>query len=252
MNQNFSGWLWSGGVFGGVAISTFIVLQTIVLRWQGRGRKNETHVEPNKDKNPESTIRWANYALVSAAGLVAMFLLLKDSAWASFSVVGIFAIVPYAFLSHERIETTKWKTRASVLHFLETVQVLGQCQSVKSAIELCPWLERRYGVSTISKQLDARLADLVGQGLALRGNGADLEQIADEFKSDDLAQFIRRTRIHASAKSQVAQRAAAQISERMYLEAEDTIARLTGQAVWLWLGLIAVLGGATLILWRVM
>lgn len=253
MNPIFSPWVLTGGVLGGVTITTFILLQAIVMWWQGRGLKNETPVEPKSEGSSDSLLRWVTYALVSVAGLVAMFLLLKDTVWISFSVFGIFAVVPYAFLNGERFEAAKWKTRACVLHFLESVQVLAHCHTDKSVTELCPWLERSFGSCTLSKKLDARLVDLIGQGLAIRGSSADLERIAGEIRSDDLVQFIRRThsRNDNGKENRAAQHAAEQVAERTYMDAENKIAQIVGQVVWLWLGIAVVFAIGAIFVWRI-
>jgi hypothetical protein len=181
--------------------------------------------------------------------LVAVCLLVKDTAWTLLSVFGIFAVVPYAFLQGKRIETQRWKTRSSVAHSLDELQILAVSRQEDSVLDAYPWLEQKLKQNTIFQTLEARLVDLIGQGLAVRGNKADLERIARELNSEDLVQFIRRTEINSSTddEREIVLRAAEDIAERIHLDAEITITRITGQTMWFWLTVVAALLAAVLI-----
>lgn len=242
-------WLWTGGVLGAVTVIAFIVLQTAVMWWSERDPQRALCGKLELARDDDSMNHRAMYALVAIIGLIAAFVFVKDTAWTLLSIFGIFAVVPYAFLQRKRIETQRWKTRLSVAHSLDEMQILAVCGQNNSVLDAYPWLEQKLKRNTIFQKLEARLVDLIGQGLAGRGSKADLERIAREVDSEDLAQFIRRTEINSSTddEREIVLRAAKDIAERIHLDAEITIAQMTGQTIWFWLAVVAALLTAVLI-----
>lgn len=248
MNVSGSPWLWMVGVFGAVTIIAFIVLQAAVLFWKGRVAKEQRTAQVSA-VGGDSVSRWGIYAVIAVVGLSWMFILLKDTYWTPLTVLGVLAVVPYAYLQRKRAECRLWKTRSSVARALDEMQLLAESRPEQSILDAYPWLERGLKHNTFFQQFEARLASLIGNGLALRGNKADLERIAHEMQSEDLVQFIRRTWVQADARNQseTFPRAADDIAGRIHLDAEAMTARIMGQVVWLWLAVVAALVAAALL-----
>lgn len=247
MNQNLS-WLWTGGVFGAITVTAFLTLQAFVI-WCGgkssRTAKGETAFALNKDVSN----RRAMYALVAIIGFVATFLLLKDTEWVLLSVFGIFAVVPYAFLQNKRIKARRWKTRMQVANSLDKMQILAVTHHDDAILDAYPCLERDVKQDTIFQNIEARLIELIGQGLAARGNETDLERIAREMDSEDLHQFVRRCNVTSNMNDEreIALHAAQDISARIRLDAEIAVARMTGQMIWFWLAVVVAIGAIAII-----
>ena len=248
MNLNLELTFWTGGVFAATTIIALIVLQAIGLWWHGRAAQKDIAASSAPRAN-ESANRWARYALVAFAGIGLVFLLFKDTAYAPLSMFGIFATVPYAHLEKKRYELNTWLTRSSVARGLDEMQVLASSHSASEILDAHPWLERNLKRNTFFQQFDARLMEWVGEGLAQRGNQADLEKVARVLQSEDLFQFLRRA--YVSGENGGARRvfldAANAVAERIHLDAESFALRALSQTIWLWVGLIAVLLAAVLL-----
>lgn len=251
MNPSMAVWLFTGALFTSVAITSFVTLRSIAMRWQRVKSKNQLAPEPKRDWNVQFIKHWAAHALVSLVGITAMFLLLKDTVWMSYYVAGIFLILPYAFLQNLQQLPARWETRASVLYFLETIRILSANRQDKSILQAYTRLEQALALNSIFKKFDQHLVDLVGLGLAQRDNSADLERVAYEMESPDLIHFVRRTQVgRGDDESEIVQHAAEQITERIYLDAESAIAEFAGQTIWMWVGIVATLLIVGMILWR--
>ena len=248
MNQNLS-WLWTGGVFGAVTVSAFLTLQAIVMWWCGRESSPTANGEKAFALGIDTLNHRAMYALVAVIGSVATFLLVKDTEWVLLSVFGIFAVIPYAFLQNKRIEARRWKTRMQVANSLDKIQILGVTRHDDAILDAYQWLERKIKQDTIFQNVEARLTELIGQGLAARGNETDLERIAREMDSQDLHQFIRRCNVTSNVNDEreIALHAAQDISARIRLDAEIGVARMTGQMIWFWLAVVVAIGAIAII-----
>lgn len=248
MNQNLS-WLWTGGVFGAVTITAFLTLQAIVMWWCGnessRAADGESAFAPDKDVSN----RRAMYALVTVIGLVAAFLLIKDTEWVLLSVLGMFAVIPYAVLQNKRNEARRWKTRMQVANSLDKIQILVVSRQDDAILNAYPWLEQKLKQDTIFQNVEARLIELIGEGMAVRGNKLDLQHIAREMDSEDLHQFIRRCNVTSNVNDEreIALHAAQDISARIRLDAEIAIAQMTGQMIWFWLAVVVAIGVVAII-----
>ncbi|MCC7165509.1 MAG: hypothetical protein IT331_23630 [Anaerolineae bacterium] len=246
-------WLWTGGVFGAATITAFVVLQAAVRWWYGHRSQSAPNGKREPTGDNDSMSRRVMYTLLAGIGLVAVCLLVKDTASTLLSVFGIFAVVPYVLLQGRQIEAQRWNTRTSVAHSLDEFQILTVNRQDNSVLDAYPWLEQKLKRNTIFQTLEARFVDLIGQGSAVRGNRAALERIARELNSEDLVQFIRRTEINSNTNDEreIVSRAAEDIAERIHLDAEITIARITGQTMWFWITIVAALLAAVLIPLRV-
>ena len=249
MNPNLNPTLWAGGVFAATTVIALIILQPIALWWQGRAAQKNSLAVSNMSQENENDHRWATYALVAVIGMALLFLLLQGTAWAPLTVFGIFAGLPYAYLEKKRAERKTWLTRSGVARGLDEIQALAESHSGPSVLDAHPWLERGLKRNTFFQKLDARLMELVGQGLALRGTKTDLEQIARQLQSEDLFQFLRRGWVQEENGDarRVFLSAADAIAERIHLDAESFALHMMGQTIWLWLGLIAALLAAALL-----
>ncbi len=262
MNPNLDLTLWTGGVFAATMMIALIVLQAIGLWWHARAEpKNLTEVCNTAQKDfaacsathkSESENHGAKYVLVALSGMTLMFLIVQSSPHAAICVLGVFAVVPYAYLERKRAECKTWRTRSSVARGLDEMQALAASHSASAILEAHPWLERNLQRNTFFQQFDARLTEWIGQGLAQRGNQRDLEKVARELQSEDLVQFLRRA--YAGGENGNAHRvfldAANAVAERIHLDAESFALRVWLQTMWLWFGLIAVLLAAVLLALR--
>lgn len=249
MNSSLNPGLWAAGVFAATTVISLVVLQAIGLWLQGRSaQKNLTPAATSPGEDERDT-RWVRYAFVAVLGMALLFLVVRDTPWVPITVFGIFFTLPYAYLEKSRREHGTWLIRSAVARGLDEMQVLAESHSEQSVLEAHPWLERDLKRNTFFQRFDARLMDLAGKGLALRSNKADLENIARALRSEDLFQFLRRAWVHEeSGDGRSAFLAAADaIAERIHLDAESVALRMMGQAIWLWLALLAVLLAAALI-----
>src|SRR5581483_5934246 len=181
--------------------------------------------------------------------MVLGFLLVKDTTYLPLSVLGILAVVPYAYVEKKHAERKTWLTRTSVARGLDEMQALAASGSASEILDAHPWLERNLKRNTFFQQFDARLAGWVGQGLAQRGSKTDLEHVARQLQSEDLFQFLRRAYVKTQDGDarRVFLDAARAVVERIHLDAESFALRALAQTIWLWLGLIAVLLAAALL-----
>lgn len=248
MNVNGSPLVWTVGMFGAVTIIAFLVLQAAAMCWRGRFAR-EQRALPVSAGGDGAASRWGTYAVIGVVGLSWMFLLIKDTGWTPLGALGVLAVVPYAYLQRKHGECRLWKMRSSVARALDEMQLLAESRPEQSILDAYPWLERGLKHNTFFQQFETRLVNLIGQGLALRGNRADLERIAHEMQSEDLVQFIRRAWVQADTGSESATfvRAAEDIAGRIQLDAEAAAARMMGQTVWLWLAVVAVLVAVALL-----
>lgn len=259
MNPSLEMTFWTGGIFAATTMIALIVMQAIGWWWHGRTAQKDiatisnapqrdcaTHTTPRAN---EGTNRWGTYALVALAGMALVFLLVRDTAYAPLSVLGILAVAPHVYLEKKRAERTTWLTRSSVARGLDEMQALATSHSAAEILDAQPWLERNLKRSSFFQQFEARLAEWIGQGLAQRGSKTDLENLARQMQSEDLFQFVRRAYI--SGEDGDARRvfldAANAVGERIYLDAESVALRMLSQNTWLWFGLIAVLLAAVLL-----
>lgn len=249
MNASPDPTLWAGGMFAATTMIALIVLQAIGLWWHGRGAQKDFATACSATRENENANRWATCALIAFAGMGLGFLWVKDTAYLPLSVLGIFAVVPYAYLEKKRDERETWLTRSSVARGLDEMQTLAASGSASEILDAHPWLERNLKRNTFFQQFDARLAEWVGQGLAQRSSKTDLEHVARQLQSEDLFQFLRRAYVKAEDGDarRVFLDAARAVVERIHLDAESFALRVLAQTFWLWLGLIAVLLAAALL-----
>lgn len=242
-------WLWTGSIVGAVSILTFILLQSAVMRWQRQTLPGEARTTRTSTRDKDAISCSATFALIAVIGWGAMFLMVKDTAWAMLSVIGTCAVIPYAFLQQKQDEAQSWKTRSQVAQAMDEIQVLAVSHRIDSILDAYPWLEQMLKRNSVFQSLNARLIDLLGQGLALRGSNADMESIAREMDSGDLIQFLRRLNPNGNRKDEreICIRAAKEIAEHIRLDAEIIISQMSGQAMWFWLGLLVLLITAVLI-----
>lgn len=249
MSPNLDPKLWAGGVFAATTMIALIVLQAIGLWWHGRGAQKGVAMACIPPRENENANRWATFALIAFAGTGLGFLWVKDTAYLPLSVLGIFAVVPYAYLEKKRAERETWLTRGSVARGLDELLALAASGRALEILDAHPWLERNLKRNTFFQRFDARLAEWVGQGLAQRGSKTDLEYVARQLQSEDLFQFLRRAYVKAEDGDarRVFLDAARTVVERIHLDAESFALRVLAQTFWLWLGLIAVLFAAALL-----
>ncbi|MDL1894773.1 hypothetical protein FBQ82_00730 [Anaerolineae bacterium CFX7] len=248
MNQNLS-WLWTGGVFGAMTLTAFITLQAIVMWWCGNESSRAADGESAFALDKDVSNRRAMYALVAIIGCVAAFLFVKDTEWVLLFVFGIFAVIPYAFLQDKRIEARRRKTRIQVANSLDKMQILAVSRQDDAILDVYAWLEQKLKQDTIFQNVEARLIELIGQGVAVRGNKLDLQHIAREMDSEDLHQFIRRCNVTSKVNDEreIALHAAQDISARIRLDAEIAVAQMNGQMTWFWLAMVVAIGAVAII-----
>ena len=248
MNQNLS-WLWTGGVFGAVTVTAFLTLQTIVMWSCGNESSRAADGESAFALDKDALNHRPMYALVAVIGLVAAFLLIKDTEWVFLVVLGMFAVIPYAVLQNKRNEAQRWKTRMQVANSLDKIQILAVTRPDDAILDAYQWLEQKLKQDTIFQNVEARLAELIEEGVAVRGNKIDLELIAREMDSEDLHQFIRRCNVTSNVNDErdIALHAAQDISARIRLDAEIAVAQMTGQMIWFWLAVVVAIGAVAII-----
>lgn len=249
MNSIVEPMVWLGGVFAATTVIALIGMRAIGLWWQASAAgKNLTAAFSTPRKNQHES-GWAIYVLLGAAGTALLFATLRDTPYAPLSLFGIFAAASYAYLAHKRADCKTWFTRRSVARGLDEMQVLATSRSAASVLDAHPWLESSLKRNTFFRQFDVRLTEWIGRGLAQRGSQPDLETLAREMQSEDLFQFLRRAYVQTKdGDTRRAFRDAANaVGERIQLDAESFALRAATQAIWLWLGMLAVLFTAALI-----
>lgn len=248
MNQNLS-WLWTGGVFGAVTVTAFLTLQAIVMWWCGNKSSRAADGESAFALDKDASNRRATYVLVAIIGLVAAFLLIKETEWVFLAVLGMFAVIPYAVLQNKRNEARRWKTRMQIANSLDKIQILAVTRHDDAILDAYPWLQQKLKQDTIFQNVEERLIELIGQGVAVRGNKTDLERIAREMDSEDLHQFIRCCNVTSNVNDEreIALHAAQDISARIRLDAEIAVAQMTGQMIWFWLAVVVAIGAVAII-----
>lgn len=248
MNPNFA-WLWTGGVFGAVTITAFVVLHTTATWWKERRLQSAPPGTLGETRDEDAMNHRMLYPLVAVIGFIVVFLLVKDTAMSLLSVCGIFTVIPYAFLQRKRIEAKRWTTRICVSRSLDEIQILAVSRQSATLLDAYPWLEQLLKQNTIFQKIEARYVDLIAQGQAVRGSSVDWEWIARETGSEDLIQFIRRLKLkrYVNDETGILLRAAEEIARRIRLDAETATSQITRQAIWLWVGVIVIFVAAVLI-----
>jgi hypothetical protein len=248
MNPNFA-WLWMGGVFGAVTITAFVVLHTTAMWWKERRLQSVSPGTLGETRDEDAMNHRVLYPLLAVIGFIVAFLLVKDTAVSLLSVCGIFTVIPYAFLQRKRIEAKRWDTRISVSHSLDEIQIPAVSRQSANLLDAYPWLEQLLKQNTIFQKIEARFVDLIAQGQAVRGSSVEWERIAHQTGSEDLIQFIPRLKLKSEVNDQtgILLRAAEEIARRIRLDAELVMSQITGQAIWLWVGVIVIFLVAVLI-----
>lgn len=249
MNSTVEPMLWVSGVFAATTAIALIGLRAIGLWWQGRAARKSLAAAFSTPRENQRESGWTIYILLGAAGTALLFAALRDTPYAPLSWFGIFAAASYAYLARKRADCKTWVTRCSVARGLDEMQVLASSRNAASVLDAHPWLERHLKRDTFFQQFDARLTEWIGHGLAQRGSQAALETLAREMQSEDLFQFLRRAHVETrdGDTPRAFRDAANAVGERIQLDAESFALRAAMQAIWLWLGMIAVLCAAALI-----